>query len=86
MLDPSLLLSFKLAAVTTALLLLLATPLAWWLAFTDNRIKPIIETLTALPLVLPPTVMGFYLLVLLGPYGAVGSWWLELTGSTLTFE
>ena len=72
MLDPSLFLSFKLAVVTTVLLLLLATPIAWWLAFTRHPIKPVIETLTALPLVLPPTVMGFYLLLLMSPNSLLG--------------
>tara|TARA_B100000676_G_scaffold240933_1_gene241988 strand:+ start:737 stop:1405 length:669 start_codon:yes stop_codon:yes gene_type:complete len=86
MLDPSLFLSFKLAVVTTVLLLLLATPVAWWLAFTRHPIKPVIETLTALPLVLPPTVMGFYLLLLMSPNSLLGGWWLTLTDSTLTFS
>jgi ABC-type molybdate transport system permease subunit len=81
-----LLLSIKLAAITTLLLLLLGTPLAWWLASTRLAAKPVIESLVALPLVLPPTVMGFYLLILLGPAGGVGRWWLELTGSALTFS
>jgi len=82
----SLVLSFKLAAITTLVLLIAGTPLAWWLANTRSRFKPAIQSLVALPIVLPPTVMGFYLLVLLGPYGAIGSWWVELTGSTLTFS
>ncbi len=86
MLDPSLFLSFKLAVVTTVLLLLLATPVAWWLAFTRHPIKPVIETLTALPLVLPPTVIGFYLLLLMSPNSLLGGWWLTLTDSTLTFS
>lgn len=86
MLDPSLFLSFKLAVVTTVLLLLLATPVAWWLAFTRHPIKPVIETLSALPLVLPPTVMGFYLLLLMSPNSLLGGWWLTLTDSTLTFS
>lgn len=64
--------TFKLAAVGTILLLLLATPLAWWLARSKSRLKLLVETLVALPLVMPPTVMGFYLLVLLGPRGWVG--------------
>ena len=81
-----LVLSFKLAAITTLILLVAGTPLAWWLAKTRSRFKPAIQSLVALPIVLPPTVMGFYLLVLLGPYGAIGSWWVELTGSTLTFS
>ena len=79
-------LSIQLAAVTTLLLLLIATPLAWWLSATRSAWKAPIEAAVALPIVLPPTVMGFYLLVLLGPYGAIGSWWFELTGEALTFS
>lgn len=65
-------LTFQLAAISSALLLLLGTPLAWWLAHTRWRGKVMIEAIVALPLVLPPTVLGFYLLLLLGPRGAVG--------------
>jgi molybdate transport system permease protein len=79
-------LSVQLAAITSILLLAASTPLAWWLANTGSRWKPAIQALVALPIVLPPTVMGFYLLVVLGPYGAIGSWWVELTGSALTFS
>jgi molybdate transport system permease protein len=79
-------LSLKLAAVTVVVLLLIATPLAWWLAFTRRRIGVVIEAFVALPLVLPPTVLGFYLLVLLGPAGAIGRFWVQLTDSTLTFS
>ncbi len=79
-------LSVQLAAVTTVVLILIGAPLAWWLAQTSSRWKSVIEAAVALPIVLPPTVMGFYLLVLLGPYGAIGSWWVEMTGSTLTFS
>lgn len=79
-------LSLQLAAVTTVLLLLIGTPVAWWLASTRSRAKPALQSIVALPIVLPPTVMGFYLLLLLGPYGAVGGWWFELTGDTLTFS
>jgi molybdate transport system permease protein len=79
-------LSLQLAAVTTILLLMIGTPLAWWLANTTSRAKPALQSIVALPIVLPPTVMGFYLLLLLGPYGAVGGWWFELTGETLTFS
>ncbi len=79
-------LSIQLAAITSILLLAASTPLAWWLANTRSRWKPAIQALVAMPIVLPPTVMGFYLLVLLGPYGAIGSWWVELTGSALTFS
>lgn len=60
-------LTLKLATVTTVLLLLLATPLAWWLARGRSSIKPVIGALVALPIVLPPTVLGFYLLIALGP-------------------
>ncbi|HJP37665.1 MAG: molybdate ABC transporter permease subunit [Gammaproteobacteria bacterium] len=79
-------LSAQLAAVTTLVLILIGTPLAWWLSGTSSRAKSIIEATVALPIVLPPTVMGFYLLILLGPYGAIGHWWVELTGETLTFS
>jgi molybdate transport system permease protein len=65
-------LTAQLAAVTTVLLLLLGTPLAWWLARTPSRLKPLWSALVAMPLVLPPTVLGFYLLLLLGPQGPVG--------------
>lgn len=79
-------LSFKLAAVTTFLLIVLTTPLAYWLAKTQSKLKPLLETLVALPIVLPPTVMGFYLLILLGPDGWLGSLWVQMTGSALTFS
>lgn len=65
-------LTFQLAAISSALLLLLGAPLAWWLAHTRWRGKVMIEAIVALPLVLPPTVLGFYLLLLLGPRGAIG--------------
>ncbi|MGK0266385.1 MAG: molybdate transport system permease protein [Maricaulis sp.] len=79
-------LSLHLAAVTTLILLALGTPLAWWLARTRSGIKPAIEALTALPLILPPTVIGFYLLILLNPASPIGHFWLTLTGDTLTFS
>ncbi|MCB1755892.1 MAG: molybdate ABC transporter permease subunit [Gammaproteobacteria bacterium] len=69
-------LTLKLAGLTTALLLLIGTPLAWWLARSARWWKEIIGSLVALPLVLPPTVLGFYLLLLLGPEGPIG----RLTG------
>jgi molybdate transport system permease protein len=78
--------SLKLGAATVACLLLIATPLAWWLAFTRNRARVPIEAVVALPLVLPPTVLGFYLLILLGPAGWIGRLWVEVTDSTLTFS
>ena len=79
-------LSVQLAAITTLILLGIGTPVAWWLARTESRWKAAIQATVALPIVLPPTVMGFYLLILLGPGGAIGSWWVELTGSALTFS
>jgi molybdate transport system permease protein len=78
-------LTLRLACVTVAVLLVVGTPLAWWLARTTSRFRVIVEPLIALPLVLPPTVLGFYLLLLLGPEGLIGAPWLRLTGSTLTF-
>jgi molybdate transport system permease protein len=79
-------LSVQLATVTMLLLLAIATPLGWWLARTRSPARPLIQSIVALPIVLPPTVLGFYLLILLGPAGAIGGWWLELTGSALTFS
>ncbi len=79
-------LTLKLASVTTLILLLAGTPLAWWLAHTRSRVRSFVEALTALPLVLPPTVLGFYLLVFLSPTSFVGSLWVEVTGTTLTFS
>ena len=73
-------LTVALACATTLSLLVLGTPLAWWLATTRSRFRPAVEALTALPLVLPPTVLGFYMLVLLGPASAVGGFWVTLTG------
>ncbi len=78
--------SLRLASVTVIVLLIVGTPLAWWLAHTRSRSRAVVEALVALPLVLPPTVLGFYLLILLGPAGAIGSFWVELTGTTLTFS
>lgn len=79
-------LTLQLAAVTTVVLLALGTPLAWWLSQTRSRVKPVIEAITALPLVLPPTVLGFYLLILMSPRAPLGSFWVDVTGSTLTFS
>jgi molybdate transport system permease protein len=79
-------LTAQLAGLTTLLLLILGTPLAWWLARTRSRAKPLIEALTALPLVLPPTVLGFYLLILFSPTSSFGAFWVQVTGETLTFS
>ena len=65
-------LTLKLASVVTLLLLLIGTPIAWWLARTRSRLKSVVGAVVALPLVLPPTVLGFYLLVAMGPKGWVG--------------
>ena len=79
-------LTFQLAAVTTAVLLLIGTPLAWWLAITSRWIKPFVEALTAKPLVLPPTVLGFYFLILFSESSPIGAFWVSITGETLTFS
>ena len=81
-----LLLSVQLAFVTTVVLLLVGTPIAWWLSRTRSRFKAVAQAIVAMPIVLPPTVIGFYLLILLGPNGAIGSWWVQLTGTALTFS
>lgn len=81
-----LLLTIRLAAITSVLLLVIGTPIAWWLAHTRSRAKSVVEAVTALPLVLPPTVLGFYLLVFLSPNSTLGGLWLSATGTTLTFS
>ncbi|HID50115.1 MAG TPA: molybdate ABC transporter permease subunit [Chromatiales bacterium] len=78
-------LSLKLAAITTLILLLLGTPLAWWLARSRWRFRFLLEAVIALPLVLPPTVLGFYLLLALGPRGPVGGLFAGLGGQPLVF-
>lgn len=80
------LLTLRLAAVTTVVLFVVSTPLALWLAFGRSRLRFVVEALTALPLILPPTVLGFYLLVLLGPRGALGRHWEALGGDRLVFS
>lgn len=79
-------LTARLAFVTTLVLLAIGTPLAWWLAQTRSRFKPAIEALIALPLVLPPTVLGFYLLIAMSPDSPFGGFWLQATGNTLSFS
>ncbi|HIA01601.1 MAG TPA: molybdate ABC transporter permease subunit [Myxococcales bacterium] len=79
-------LTVQLATVTTCILLFFGTALAWWLSRTKSWAKPTLEAITALPLILPPTVVGFYLLVIMSPDNAIGSFWVHLTGSTLTFS
>ena len=79
-------LTLQLAAVTAVVLVILGTPLAWWLSQTRSRMKPVVEAITALPLVLPPTVLGFYLLIIMSPRSPIGAFWVEVTGNTLTFS
>jgi len=79
-------LTLNLAFVTTVTLLLVGTPIAWWLANTRSKLKVPVEALTALPLVLPPTVLGFYLLILMSPVSTFGSFWVSVTGESLTFS
>ena len=78
-------LSLKLATATTLVLVVAGTPLAWWLAHTRSRWKPFVEAAVALPLVLPPTVLGFYLLTAFGPAGMFGSFWSAIGGRPLVF-
>jgi molybdate transport system permease protein len=79
-------LTLKLASLTTLILLVIGTPIAWWLARTRSWLKAPVGAIVALPLVLPPTVIGFYLLLLLGPNGPVGQMTQALGLGTLTFS
>lgn len=79
-------LSLKLSALTTAILLALGLPLAYWLAFSRRRWKFLVEAVVALPLVLPPTVLGFYILLAIGPHSPAGALYARLTGGMLPFS
>ncbi|MEO1251061.1 MAG: molybdate ABC transporter permease subunit [Pseudomonadota bacterium] len=79
-------LTFRLAFIVTVILLIIGAPIAWWLATTRSRLKPICEAIVALPLVLPPTVLGFYLLLAFNPQATLGAFWVEMTGETLAFS
>ena len=79
-------LSFKLAGLTTLILFVLSLPLAWYLSQTNSKTKPILEAVTALPIVLPPSVLGFYILVVLSPNSAVGGFFEDLLGVKLVFS
>lgn len=81
-----LILTFKLALVTTVLLLVVSIPLSYWLAFSRSRVKPVVETLVSMPLVLPPTVLGFYFLVAFSPNNAFGAWLEAWLGLQLVFS
>lgn len=78
-------LTLRLAGVVTALLLVIGTPIAWWLARTRSRLKGVVGAVVALPLVLPPTVLGFYLLIAMGPGGPIGGLTRALGLGTLPF-
>jgi molybdate transport system permease protein len=78
-------LTIELAVMVSAVLLVLGLPVAYWIAFSRRRWKFLVESVVALPIVLPPTVLGFYLLVALGPRSPLGRLWIALTGHTLAF-
>lgn len=82
----ALLVTLRLAGTTLVVLLMLGTPLAWWLSQTQSRFRTVIEAMVALPLVLPPVVLGFYLLLALGPNGILGMASQALGGGTLAFS
>lgn len=78
-------LTIQLALLVAAILIFLGMPIAYWIAYSRWRFKFLIEALVGLPIVLPPTVLGFYILIALGPHSPLGRWWLSLTGHTLAF-
>jgi len=79
------LLTVKLAVLVTAILLVLGLPIAYWLTYSPRRWKFLVEAVVGMPLVLPPTVLGFYILLALGSKSPIGRWWESLTGHTLAF-
>ena len=79
-------LTVALASITTIILLTLGTPLAWWLSRRRGNLPAALEAVVAMPLILPPTVLGFYLLLLFAPDTALGKFWLQLTGTQLAFS
>ncbi len=81
----ALLLSFKLAACVSAILMIVGMPVAYWLAYSSWRGKFLLESVVALPLVLPPTVLGFYALIAMGPRGPLGKLWIALFGHGMAF-
>ncbi len=78
-------LTLQLAVTVSAVLVVLGLPIAYWIAFSRWHWKFLVEAVVALPIVLPPTVLGFYVLVALGPRSPLGRWWISLTGHTLAF-
>jgi molybdate transport system permease protein len=85
MIAQALALTLRLAVVVSAILLALGLPLAYWLAFSRRRWKFVVEAVVSLPIVLPPTVLGFYVLVAIGPLSPFGRWYRALTGHSLAF-
>jgi molybdate transport system permease protein len=85
MIVQALTLTLRLAIVVSAILLLIGVPLAYWLAFSRRRWKFLVEAVVSLPIVLPPTVLGFYVLVAVGPSTPLGRWYQALTGHSLAF-
>jgi molybdate transport system permease protein len=81
----ALILTLRLAALVSLILLAISLPLGYWLAFSRWRWKFVIEAIVALPIVLPPTVLGYYVLVAIGPLGPVGRWYHAVTGGNLAF-
>jgi len=81
----ALLVTIKLASITTVILILVGTPIAWWLSQTRFKFKAVVEAIIALPLILPPTVLGFYLLMTLGTNGLIGNFLESLGGSSIAF-
>jgi len=79
------LLTIRLAVLVAAILVLIGLPIAYWITYSRWRWKFLAEAVVALPIVLPPTVLGFYVLVALGPHSPIGRWWEALTGHTLAF-
>ncbi len=79
-------LSFKLAGLTTIILFIISLPLAWYLSQTKSRIKPILEAITALPIVLPPSVLGFYILIVLSQNSPIGAFFDNYFGISLVFN
>jgi len=83
--DP-IILTFQLAFITTVILIIISIPISYWLAYTRSTVKPVIETIVSMPLVLPPTVLGFYLLVAFSPSNAFGNWLDHTFGLRLVFS
>jgi molybdate transport system permease protein len=79
-------LTFKLALVTTIILFVISIPIAYWLSYTKSKLKPLLETIVSMPLVLPPTVLGFYLLLAFSPSNSFSAWLKEEFGLSLIFS